>query len=179
MQGCAEHTGSHFTKRRKQIIDMQVKLFILPAVADDGSVEELNRFLRSVRVLEIKKEFVNTSTGQYWAFCITYLPMHSSALSNVSTGAERREKIDYKTLLSETEFERFTVLRKIRKQIAEDDAVPPYAVFTDAELAELSKIDELTSIAMQQINGIGKKKVEKYGNEVCRILNVILNEERG
>ncbi len=158
---------------------MQVKLFMLSALADDGSVEELNRFLRSVRVLEIKKEFVNALTGQYWAFCITYLPMQGSAVPNVSAGGERREKVDYKSVLTEAEFERFTALRKIRKQVAEDDAVPPYAVFTDAELAELSKMDELTPMAMQQINGIGKKKVEKYGNEVCRMLNVVLNEERG
>ena len=152
---------------------------MLSASAGDDTVEELNRFLRSVRVLEIKKEFVNASTGQYWVFCITFLPMSGSAVPNVSAGGERREKVDYKNVLTEAEFERFTALRKIRKQVAEDDAVPPYAVFTDAELAELSKIEELTPTTMKQINGIGKKKVEKYGNEVCRMLNVVLNEERG
>lgn len=183
MKGCAEHTGARHKERRKQKIYMQVKLFTLPVFVNDTSVEDLNFFLRSVRVLEIKKEFVNASSGQYWVFCITYLPISGSVSANVNLPQERREKVDYKNVLTETEFERFTLLRKIRKQIAEDDAVPPYAVFTDAELAGLSKIENLNPSAMQKIDGIGKKKVEKYGNWVCRILeetsNIALDEKSG
>lgn len=148
---------------------MQVKLFMLPAFAGNDSVDELNCFLRSVKVLEIQKEFVNSVSGQFWAFCITYLPV-TGVVGNNSANAERREKIDYKNVLSEVEFERFSLLRKIRKQLAEEDAVPPFAVFTDAELAELAHAELLTPSVMLGITGIGKKKVEKYGNKMCEVL---------
>ena len=42
-------------------------------------------------------------------------------------------------------FEVFSKLRVFRKQIAERDAVPAYAVYTDAELAEIAKLERITS----------------------------------
>ena len=146
---------------------MQVKLFMLPALAGYDATEELNHFLRTVRVLEIKKEFINSLSGQYWAFCITYLPIVGGNAGAVFSQNERREKVDYRNVLSEAEFERFSLLRKIRKQLADEDAVPPFAVFTDAELAQLARNEELTPALMREVNGIGKKKVEKYGNSMC------------
>ena len=140
---------------------------MLPAFAGDDTTDELNHFLRTVRVLEIKKEFINSLTGQYWAFCITYLPIVANNINTAFPQNERREKVDYRTVLSETEFERFSLLRKIRKQLADEDAVPPFAVFTDAELAQLARNEELTPALMREVNGIGKKKVEKYGNSMC------------
>ncbi len=165
-------------QRKTEKIDMQVKLFVLPVFADKDCVEELNLFLRSNRVLEIKKDFVNAPSGQYWAFCVTYLPMGSHQMPVT----ERREKVDYRNVLSEVEFERFSALRKIRKRIADDDAVPPYAVFTDAELSEIARFEEVTPDLLLKIGGIGKRKVEKYGNEMCRLLSegkcsILSNEE--
>lgn len=152
---------------------MQVRLFTLPAFAGNDVTEELNHFLRTVRVLEIQKEFVNSASGQYWVFCVTYLPMAGAVAGNVATQSERREKVDYKNVLSESEFEHFSALRKIRKQLAEEDAVPPFAVFTDAELAELARKEVLSPDAMRSINGIGKRKIEKYGVKMCEILEMM------
>ena len=150
---------------------MQVRLFTLPAFAGNDSIEELNLFLRQVRVLEIQKEFVNSASGQYWAFCITYLP--NIAGGNFVPHTDKREKIDYRNVLSENDFERFTVLRKIRKQLADEDAVPPFAVFTDAELAELARNEVLTPAVMRTVPGVGKKKIEKYGNQMCAVLETM------
>ena len=90
---------------------------------------------------------------------------------------------DYRNVLSESEFERFMVLRKIRKQLADEDAVPPFAVFTDAELAELARSEVLTPAVVRTVPGIGKKKIEKYGNQMCAVLETMsvtgLNEEGG
>ncbi len=71
--------------------------------------------------------------------------------------------MDYKNVLSEEHFKVFSQLRAYRKQIAEQDAVPAYAVFTDAELALLAQSADLTEQSMLKIDGIGKKRVEKYG----------------
>lgn len=73
-------------------------------------------------------------------------------------------KVDYKGVLSPEEFARFTSFRRIRKQIADSEAIPAYAVFTDAELAELSKLSELSLETMRKVPGIGKKKLEKYAS---------------
>ena len=67
-------------------------------------------------------------------------------------------------MLDEAAFERFTRLRAIRKQIAQDEAIPAYAVFTDEELAALAKVEELTLKEMKKVKGISARKVEKYGH---------------
>lgn len=124
----------------------------------------MNTFLRSVRILEIKKEFVKSDNGVYWAICITYLPVQQ--VSSSLTGG-MKGRIDYKSILTEAEFLRFSQLRKIRKKLADEDGVPAFAVFTDAELAEMSKVENLTISDLKKITGIGSKKIQKYGEPLC------------
>ncbi|MBR6355074.1 MAG: HRDC domain-containing protein [Paludibacteraceae bacterium] len=65
----------------------------------------------------------------------------------------------------------FSQLRSIRKQLAEQEAVPAYAVFTDSELAEIAKLESIEPNAIQTISGIGQKRVEKYGIALCNKYN--------
>lgn len=65
--------------------------------------------------------------------------------------------------MDENTFKRFSFFRSIRKQIAQDQAIPAYAIFTDKELAEVAKIEGLTLQNLQTVKGIGKKKIERYG----------------
>lgn len=74
-----------------------------------------------------------------------------------------KEKIDYKQVLGEKEFAIFSILRTIRKQLAEEDAVPAYAVFTDEELAGIAQLPEILIKKLTSVKGIGDKKVQKYG----------------
>ena len=45
---------------------MQLKLFILPVKNLDAAEAELNAFLRSHRVLTVKKEFVADGENSFW-----------------------------------------------------------------------------------------------------------------
>lgn len=129
-------------------------------------MELLNKFLRSHKVLKIDKEFVKEGDNGYWTFCVSYL-MQTPTSSN----ADRREKKDYRLLLSEEHFAIFSKLRTIRKQLAEKDAVPAYAVFTDAELAEIAQLDQLEEKKLLSVDGIGVKRMEKYGNLLLQLYN--------
>lgn len=57
----------------------------------------------------------------------------------------------------------FRALRKLRKQISEEEGVPPYVVFNDATLLELAQFKPMTESDMLSINGIGQRKLERYG----------------
>lgn len=142
---------------------MQIKLFSIPIGGDEDMVEEMNHFLRTNKIIDIRKDLAMLDGNSCWTFCITY--MQDSRTIEVTGGRQGgSSKIDYKDVLEPEVFERFSAFRKIRKQIAEKEAIPAFAVFTDAELAEMAKLKELTLSAMQSIPGIGKKKVEKYGS---------------
>lgn len=135
---------------------MQIKIFSIPLIDSIEPQIELNQFLRSHRVVEVRKELGVQNCNHYWTFCITYL----DDAKVLKVGAT---KIDYKQVLDASAFERFSQMRKIRKGLAQNDAVPAFAIFTDAELAEFSKHEQLTLSIMRSVDGVGEKKLEKYG----------------
>ena len=144
---------------------MQVKLFTIPLFDNEAELNEMNGFLRAQKVLTIDKQFVSVGENAYWSFCITYLQL--SKQSTMAQNAQRQNKIDYKEVLDVATFAVFSTLRTIRKQIAENEAVPAYAVFTDSELAEIAKLENIDVAHLQSIQGIGQKKAEKYGQVLC------------
>lgn len=153
---------------------MQLKFFTISA-HDNGILEkELNIFLASHKVLEVIQNFSTTTNGAAWHICIKYING-----STINTGKTNRIKVDYKETLEPHIFEKFTKLRAIRKQIANDDAIPAYAVFTDEELASIAKMPELKKELLLSINGIGEKKVEKFGNRFIEILKQTGNDQTG
>lgn len=139
---------------------MQYEIFTIPVTGGSDVLERMNRFLRGNKVVQVCQKMVEMEGMAYWTFCIQYLP----ASPGMTLGGERKEKIDYKNVLNEEQFALFCRMRACRKQIAEEDAVPAYAVFTNAELAVLAKMDDLNERSMLKVDGIGKKKVEKYGS---------------
>lgn len=146
---------------------MQIKIFDISSRGSEDAQEQINKFMRQQKVLDVDRQFyVSSDNIGHWSVFVTYLPMSQQPTSQGNTG-ERREKIDYKAILSEADFVKFTKLRAIRKQLAADDAVPAYAVFTDAELAQLAQLPQLDALSMSKISGIGEKRVEKYGRLLC------------
>ncbi|MBQ9338757.1 MAG: HRDC domain-containing protein, partial [Paludibacteraceae bacterium] len=69
----------------------------------------------------------------------------------------------------------FERLRQLRLLIAKEDNVPAYIVFSDKTLHELATYKPTTLSAFEQVNGVGKKKIESYGERfvmsICEYLN--------
>lgn len=151
---------------------MQLKFFTLPILGFLDDEEQINKFLRSVKPLEIKRELVKESDSAYWAICVLYLPIMNEYLS----GGNMKGKTDYKEILNENEFKLFSRLRRIRKQIASEDAVPAFAVFTDQELSEISRLPDISVSSIKQIKGIGSKRMEKYGERFCQLIVTVDDE---
>ena len=53
----------------------------------------------------------------------------------------------------------------MRKGIADREGVPPYIVFGDASLAEMAAYLPKDEAAFLQINGVGQRKMERYGED--------------
>lgn len=149
---------------------MQYKIFTIPILGNEIETEELNKFLRANKIVKVDKDLVSNGDMTYWSFCVQYLLPPPSA-----PAGEKKEKIDYKNVLDEEHFKLFSMLRKCRKAIAEEDAIPAFAVFLDSELAEMTKLDEISVKSLLKINGIGKQRAEKYA---ARLLEKIDEENR-
>lgn len=143
---------------------MPYTIITIPVLDSEKEIEKLNGFIQSHKVIEVEKQVVQVGKNSYWTFCVQYL------LGNVPNRNNLKypEKTDYKELLSEEEFKRFAHFRNIRKQLATDEAIPAFTIFTDAELAEMAKQNPLTENTMQGIKGIGEKKMQKYADKFIK-----------
>lgn len=65
----------------------------------------------------------------------------------------------------------FEHLRAERKQIAEEENVPPYVVFSDQSLSEMSMFYPGNKEEFLAINGVGQVKLERYGSRFMEIIN--------
>ena len=142
---------------------MQLKLFILPVKNLSAAEGEMNSFLRSHRVLAVKKEFVSDGENSFWTFCVEYL---ESAPAGIAPPGNKLPKVDYKEVLKPEEFEVFSRLREWRKGVAEQEGVPVYVVFTNEQLAAMVKHRTNTKAGLKEIEGVGDSRVEKYGAAV-------------
>jgi superfamily II DNA helicase RecQ len=115
---------------------MQLKLFIRAGEESVRPRGEMNAFLRSHRVLAVRKEFVGDGENSFWTFCVEYL---ESAPAGLTAPGGKLPKVDYKEVLKPEEFEVFSRLRDWRKGVAEKEGVPVYVVFTNEQLAEMVK----------------------------------------
>lgn len=71
----------------------------------------------------------------------------------------------------------FNALRTLRKKIAEDEKVPPYVVFPDTTLREMSQYYPLDEAAMLRIKGVGQVKYEKYGEAFMEEIKSFVSEQ--
>lgn len=58
----------------------------------------------------------------------------------------------------------FEILRKLRAEIAKEEEVPAYVIFNDATLRQLENQRPMSDSEFLAIDGVGKAKLEKYGD---------------
>jgi ATP-dependent DNA helicase RecQ len=60
--------------------------------------------------------------------------------------------------------ELFERLRQLRKQLADERAVPAYIVFSDVALRHMARIYPATAGEFSRISGVGEKKLQEFGS---------------
>lgn len=68
----------------------------------------------------------------------------------------------------------FLKLKQLRLDIAKDERVPAFVVFSDATLVDMCQKHPKTIAEMLDVSGVGKVKMEKYGE---RFLNLLRSEQ--
>ncbi len=78
------------------------------------------------------------------------------------TGRKKRSSTS-RTVIERTNQPLFERLRNLRKTIADENGVPPYVIFHDKTLHEMAAIQPLDLEHMNEISGVGEKKLERFG----------------
>ena len=72
--------------------------------------------------------------------------------------------------LSDADNQLFDQLRTLRKRLADEQNIPPYMVFSDKTLAELSILKPSTRDEMLAVSGIGEVKLERYAEAFFEVI---------
>jgi len=76
------------------------------------------------------------------------------------------------TYFDDYDVEMYDRLRELRTEIATEKGIPPYIVFSDKTLKDLSSRQPQSKEEMLEVHGIGEVKFERYGEAFLKLLTI-------
>lgn len=74
-------------------------------------------------------------------------------------------------IMGEADESVFEHLRSLRTEIAREERIPPYMVFSDKTLVHMCILNPRTKEEMLRVNGVGENKYKKYGERFIKALS--------
>ena len=85
------------------------------------------------------------------------------ARPSISEKPAKKKTVKAALDLADDDLRLFETLREIRKQLAQDQGVPPYVIFGDASLLEMCRERPSNEEEFLEITGVGQVKLERHG----------------
>jgi ATP-dependent DNA helicase RecQ len=139
---------------QKKILQYKFNELSTYGIMKNYSKEYLSNFINML----ISHGFIGLKEGEFPTVILNTLSMKVLRSEEKVTF---KEAVKVKKISSDNEL--FEILRALRKEIASSEGVPPYFIFGDAVLKEMSIRFPVNQNQMLDISGVGQKKYEKYG----------------
>lgn len=141
--------------KNKKLLDLKLNEVSTYGIMKEYSKDELTEFINILIALG----YLNYG-GEY-----PVVSLNNNSIEIVKgqrTVWIREHKINKASFTVDNEL--FEILRKLRHEIAVDENVPPYMVFGDSTLKELSSRMPVKKEQMLEVSGVGERKFDKYGD---------------
>ena len=141
--------------KNKKLLDLKLNEVSTYGIMKEYSKDELTEFINILIALG----YLNYG-GEY-----PVVSLNNNSIEIVKgqrTVWIREHKINKASFTVDNEL--FEILRKLRHEIAVDENVPPYMVFGDSTLKELSSRMPVNKEQMLEVSGVGERKFDKYGD---------------
>lgn len=150
----------------------EVRVFCIWVRSPEEGAEALNRYLASVSVLSMSKEFVSDGGNSFWSVWV-------EARGSMGTPETvRGPKVDYALKLTPEQFKVFRALRDYRKKVADAEGVPAFSILTNEQLAQIVERQVVSLSALSEVPGIGTSRVERYGKAIVEVLTTMTGSGR-
>ena len=124
---------------------------------------KLEKVLKDVQIVKYQAELVKIEGRYYWTAFVEY--------EKAEKAGKNSEKNNFSQNGRETEeTELYKILKEWRTGEAQMLGYPPYIVASNQLLADIIKTNPKSLEELSQINGMGKRKVRDYGEELLLIL---------
>ncbi len=95
---------------------------------------------------------------------------------SVFLAKEKPKKLRKTVIDGTTNVELFELLRVLRNDIAQKNDLIHYQVFTQKALYEICETLPTNKNELLQVNGMGKTRVQKYGNDILKVIRVYCDD---
>ncbi len=146
---------------------MNIKVFNIRLAKEfcQSDEDNMNRFLDTVEVKLASTHFVTTGTKDFWSATIFYTHKAESV-------AGRKEKPKEADLLPE-ELKVFDALCQWRNTLSKELNCPAYQIAHNSHLIAIAQSNPRNISQLEQVTGLGKPKMEKYGEAIISVLDAI------
>ena len=140
------------------------KIFIIPYSQKQGKFDdvEFQNFVNSHNIADVDKKFFYHDCP-CWTVFVTYL---TEEYFPDNIHVDKKIKIE----LNQEEKQLYEKLRKWRNERAKQEEVSPFILFSNDHLTKIAKEKPDSLEKLSKIYGVGKKKSDKYGDAVLKII---------
>ncbi len=158
---------------------MLMKVFSLTFNSLTGGFDDepLRDFMKDKEVISIRDHLFVRNEIPYLTLIVKYFPFRQEAKPNVELKTGEKKDESWKEGLSEVDMGLFNLLRDWRSQRCKKEGVPPYILMTNKQLADVVKQRPQSLAELMKIEGVGKGKAEKYGEDILSISKINPNSE--
>jgi len=158
---------------------MQVRIFSLSFEPGNRGFNdaELRDFMKDVEVISVSDHLLIRNETPYLVLILKYnsYAIGSSPVQGNQPRSRDKPSEPWKTLLTDADTGLFNLLREWRAQRCRKDGLPPYVLFTNVQLAQITKARPQSLADLSKIEGVGQSKCDRYGAELLSITQ--LNRE--
>lgn len=115
--------------------------------------------------------YLSLTAGQY-----PVVRLEEKVVPVLKHGAKVYQKVQKKKERLVKDNSLFELLRELRKDISTREKLPPYVIFPDSTLQEMSKFYPLDAQALLSIKGVGEHKLQKYGDAFLALIRKYVEE---
>lgn len=162
---------SYFNDQSKSIIETSLKSFTF--TTDNKTIEKdlVKQYDVIEECLEEKLLFFR---GLKEKFNVKlFLDLRAKS---VFSGKEKPKKQRKTVIDGTTNVELFELLRELRNQIAKREDLVHFQIFTQKALYAMCETLPISKQELKDIHGMGKTRIEKYGNEILSVIRTYCNE---
>ncbi len=151
--------------KNKKVIQFNFNELSTYGIMKDYSNDELKNFINTL----ISHRYISVVNGTYPVLGLNQRSMN--VLKSEEKVVFKEFKIEKK---AREDNELYSILKEIRKEISVENGVPPYVIFGDATLKEMTVKYPVNKEQMLNISGVGEIKYKKYGeifeNEIKKFI---------
>lgn len=155
--------------RNKKVLQFGFDRLSTYGLLSNYSIQEIKDMIYCL----IADEYIAMTEGQY-----PVLKLRDKAYPVLKGQTRVYRKVRQKKQLK-VDSELFQRLRQLRKEIASREGLPPYMVFPDSTLREMSERCPLNERALHGIAGVGEVKLQRYGATFLTLIRRHVEENGG